>query len=432
MKPPCRSLARRTKSGSSFMNVYSAMAATLDRSAMTIAPSGAIEPVETLSGRTIRTCPVMSSGSGGGIGGGLMLGPRMISIRSLSAGGAGSRIMKSSTSGSGSSTLGGSPSVRGSVIRPCSPVAAVVAGGVGVGAQLDPLVLAALAAQEAAGLPVGREDRGRPAELGDHVADRRPPGHRQVRGARTGELEDAVEPALDRVLADEPQDQVLGGDPGRQLTVEVHADHDRGGHPERLAGHGERDLQPARADGDRPARTRGGRVRVGAEQGGARPREALGVDLVADAVARPREPDAVLGGERLQEQVVVGVAMVELQHVVVDVLHREVDLHLLKPECLELHAGHRAGRVLQQRLVDPERDLLAGNKAPLDHMLLEDLARHGAPHARLPRVRGVPRSPVAGTGSSAERDAPRSDATASKRSRATRWVLWSGDRNFAE
>src|SRR6266542_2394047 len=77
MKPPCPSLARRTKSGSSFMNVYSAMAATLDRSAMTIAPSGAIEPVETLSGRTIRTCPVMSSGSGGGIGGGLMLGPRI-------------------------------------------------------------------------------------------------------------------------------------------------------------------------------------------------------------------------------------------------------------------------------------------------------------------------------------------------------------------
>jgi hypothetical protein len=53
----------------------------------------------------------------------------MTSIRSRSAGGAGSRIMKSSTTGSGSSIAGGSPSVRGSVILPCRPVAAVVAGG---------------------------------------------------------------------------------------------------------------------------------------------------------------------------------------------------------------------------------------------------------------------------------------------------------------
>jgi hypothetical protein len=94
-------------------------------------------------------------------------------------------------------------------------------------------------------------------------------------------------------------------------------------------------------------------VRVGAEQGGAGPREPLGVDLVADAVARTRELDAVPGREGLQEQVVVGVAVVELQHVVVDVLHGEVGLHLVKAERLELHAGHRAGRVLQERLVDP-------------------------------------------------------------------------------
>ena len=110
------------------MKVYSAMAGTLERSAMTIAPSGAIDPVETLSPRTISTCPVNWSGSGGGIGGCLMLGPRTISIRSASSGGGGARSMKSSTTGSGSSTFGGSPRVRGSVIWPCRPVAAVVAG----------------------------------------------------------------------------------------------------------------------------------------------------------------------------------------------------------------------------------------------------------------------------------------------------------------
>ena len=127
-EPAPHSLARWTNSGSSFMKVYSAIADTFERSAMTIAPSGAIEPVEMLSPSTISTRPSAASGSGGGIGGVLMLGPRMISIRSASAGGGGASSMKSSTTGSGSLTSGGSPRVRGSVIRPCSPVAAVVAG----------------------------------------------------------------------------------------------------------------------------------------------------------------------------------------------------------------------------------------------------------------------------------------------------------------
>jgi hypothetical protein len=110
------------------MKVYSAIATTLERSAMTIAPSGAMDPVETLSPSTISTRPVAPSGSGGGIGGFLMLGPRTISIRSAASGGGGARTMKSSTTGSGSPTSGGSPRVRGSVIRPWRPVAAVVAG----------------------------------------------------------------------------------------------------------------------------------------------------------------------------------------------------------------------------------------------------------------------------------------------------------------
>src|ERR671911_1477745 len=115
MNPPPHSLARRTNSGSSFMKVYSAIADTLDRSAMTIAPSGAMEPVEMLSPSTISTRPSAEEGSGGGIGGGLMLGPRMISIRSASSGGGGASSMTSSTTGSGSPTSGGSPMVRGSV-----------------------------------------------------------------------------------------------------------------------------------------------------------------------------------------------------------------------------------------------------------------------------------------------------------------------------
>ena len=42
----------------------------------------------------------------------------------------------------------------------------------------------------------------------------------------------------------------------------------------------------------------GRRVAVGAEQRGAGPAEALQVDLVADAVARAREADAVVARDR--------------------------------------------------------------------------------------------------------------------------------------
>jgi hypothetical protein len=88
--------------------------------------------------------------------------------------------------------------------------------------------------------------------------------------AGAGELEDAVEAALDRVAADEPQDQVLGGDPGRQPPLQVDADHDRGRGLEGVAGHGQGDLQPAGADGDRPAGARGRGVRVGSRAGSPR------------------------------------------------------------------------------------------------------------------------------------------------------------------
>src|SRR6266536_1481170 len=450
MTPPCHSLARRTKSGSSLTKVDSATAGTLERSAMTIAPSGAIEPVETLSGRVISTRPSTPSGSGGGTGGGLMLGPRRISVRAASSGGGGSTIMKSSTSGSGSSITGGSPRVRGSVMAPASAVAAVVAGearytwsstvperplklrlkvrtlalpdggawpmpthGPQAGSRIlapdrsrssstPEVVIAAriwrlpgetvaavvagtcrprstaagmarssyqeltlepkqvwktgvpatswtgttssgecvLALEEAPGLLVGGEERGGGAELGDHVADGRPPGHGQVPDARAGELEDPVEAALDRVPAQQPQDEVLGRDPRRQRALQPHADHGRHRGLERMARRGEGDLEPARADRQRPARPRGRGVRVRPEQGRAGAGEALGVDLVADAVAGPRELHAVARRAGLQEQVVGGVAGVELEHVVVDVDHGEVGPHALDAQGLELHAGH--------------------------------------------------------------------------------------------
>ena len=79
-----------------------------------------------------------------------------------------------------------------------------------------------------------------------------------------------------------------------------------------------------------------GGVAVGADQNAARAGEALDVDIVADAVAGPRVVDAIAGVEGLQEAVIVGVLEIELDHVVIDVLHRQRDAHAVAAQFLEL------------------------------------------------------------------------------------------------
>ena len=114
---------------------------------------------------------------------------------------------------------------------------------------------------------------------------------------------------------------------------------------------------------------------VRADERLARGGEALAVDVMADPVARPREPEAVARGHPLQETVIVGVLEVDLEDVVIDVDNRGFDLYAIDLEELELHAGHRSGRVLREGLVDAERDLLAGNEVAALEVLFEDRAR---------------------------------------------------------
>ena len=80
MNPPPHSFARRGNSGSRCWNVNSAIAGTFERYAITVAPSGDRSPVEMSSGATIRTRSSSESGSSFCSGGGLMFGPRGISI----------------------------------------------------------------------------------------------------------------------------------------------------------------------------------------------------------------------------------------------------------------------------------------------------------------------------------------------------------------
>ena len=79
---------------------------------------------------------------------------------------------------------------------------------------------------------------------------------------------------------------------------------------------------------------------------------------------------------------VVGILVVELDHVVVHVLDHQRDLDPVHLQLLELHPRHGAGGVLQQDLVDPVADGLARLELALYQMLgddfLQDVLRHAS------------------------------------------------------
>jgi hypothetical protein len=133
-------------------------------------------------------------------------------------------------------------------------------------------------------------------------------------------------------------------------------------------------VEPAGPDRDH-AQTPGlDRVGVGPEHRLPGLAEPLHVDVVADPVPGAREVQPVLPRERLQHAVVVGVLVVELDDVVIDVLDRALDLGPRLAELLELHQRHRAGGVLEQRLIHPDRDRAARLELAVREVLPQDLA----------------------------------------------------------
>jgi hypothetical protein len=106
----------------------------------------------------------------------------------------------------------------------------------------------------------------------------------------------------------------------------------------------------------------------------------------------------MLTRQRLQHPVVIGVLVIELDDVVIDVLDGPLQLDPRLAELFELHQGHGAGCVLQQRLVDAQRDRRSRFERAINQMLLQNLVSQGAPHRRCgvvtPRCAGVNRRAV--------------------------------------
>ena len=255
-----------------------------------------------------------------------------------------------------------------------------------VARERDKVALAPLGGEKCARHGVRREDRRRRAELRAHVRDRGALGHGQRRDARTAPLNDRADAALDRQDPQQLEADVLGGDERAQRAGEVDLEHFRHGDIVRAAAHGDRDVHAARAEGQHTDAAAGGRVAVRADERLARLAEALKVHLMADAVAGAREPDAVLCGHGLEVAVVVRVFKAGLQRVVVDIGHAQLGLDARDAHRLELEIGHRAGRVLRERLVNAQGDLAAGGHVAVQQMCADDFLSqcltHGDPSFR--------------------------------------------------
>jgi hypothetical protein len=120
---------------------------------------------------------------------------------------------------------------------------------------------------------------------------------------------------------------------------------------------------------------------VGADKRLTGPAEPLHVHWVADAVAGPAVPHAEATAGRPQEQMLLGVQVVGFEEVVVDVLRDDADLHAVDPHRFQLQHHERSENILEQGLVDAQRDLVAGDHAPGNEpgadQILGDVERHG-------------------------------------------------------
>ena len=231
------------------------------------------------------------------------------------------------------------------------------------------------------GLLVGRDQAGAGAAFDGHVTDRHAAFHRQRADRFAGELDDVAGAAGSADLADDGEDDVLGGDAGRQLAVDTHQHVlglllDQRLRREHMLDFGRADAVRQRAEG-----TMGRGVAVAAHDRHARQRKPLlrpdNVDdplpLIEGVVIFDAEIPGVLGERRdLDGALGIGIGQraVGGGDVVIDHGQRALgrpDLALVHAQALEgLRAGHfvdevavdinerRAVRVVRDQVVIPD------------------------------------------------------------------------------
>ena len=142
---------------------------------------------------------------------------------------------------------------------------------------------------------VVREDRGRGADLGSHVADGGHAGARDRVDSRAKVLDDEARATLDGQEAGELEDHVLGRRPAVELAREVDANVVGRLELPRQVGHDVDRIGTTDADRTHAEATGVRRVAVGTDHQATGERVVLEDDLVDDTAARAPEAHAVLG-----------------------------------------------------------------------------------------------------------------------------------------
>jgi len=124
----------------------------------------------------------------------------------------------------------------------------------------------------------------------------------------------------------------------------------------RSTGHRNGYVDATGTDCDLPYSTACRRVGIAAEKRCTWLAEALKVQLVADSVTGLGVDYAVLACYRSQKVMVVSVLVAYLDGVVVNIAHGKVVFYPANAHGLELQIGHRARRILRERLVYPYAD----------------------------------------------------------------------------
>ena len=82
----------------------------------------------------------------------------------------------------------------------------------------------------------------------------------------------------------------------------------------------------------------------------------------------------------------VGTHVVRLDQIMINVLRRQADADPIEAHGLELQHGERAEHVLQQHLIDGQRDLLPGRELALDQMRAHQFLRKVERHLKFPAL----------------------------------------------
>ena len=246
--------------------------------------------------------------------------------------------------------------------------------------KLYVVFFSALGLQKALCCFIGGENRGGSTKFCTHIGNGGPLRNGQCLYTGAAPLNNGTYAALDGQDPQQFQTHILSGDVGIQLAGQLYLEQFRHCNIIRAAAHSHRHVQSACAKGQHTDAAAGRGMAVRADERLARLAEPLQMDLVADAVARTGEIHAVLGSNRLQIPVIVGVFKAGLKGVVIHISNTQFRLNPVDSHSFQFQIGHGAGGILGQSLIDPKRNLTAGRHIPFYQMRRNDLLRYGHAH----------------------------------------------------